>query len=50
MQHELQNVQLNKSISIFPQPVADSILQLKQEIAFTLMNHDPKMAGQKLIA
>jgi len=47
MQRELQSTDLSASISILPQPVANSVVQLKQEIASILLNHDPKKGWTK---
>lgn len=47
MQRELQNTDLSAPISVLSQYVADSIGQLKQEIASTLLNHDAKKGWTK---
>ncbi|MFC3907959.1 nitric-oxide reductase large subunit [Legionella dresdenensis] len=47
MQQALQQIQLTETTSILPDPVAESILQLKQEIAHTLLNHDPETGWTK---
>ncbi len=47
MQHELQQTDLSQKISIISQPVADSIQQLKTEIAQTLLNHDAETGWTK---
>jgi nitric oxide reductase subunit B len=50
MQRELQSTDLSAPICVLSASVSDSIVQLKQEIASTLLNHDAKKVGQKPIA
>ncbi|WP_454780447.1 nitric-oxide reductase large subunit [Legionella sp. WA2022007384] len=47
MQRDLQQTDLSEPTSMLSQPVADAILQLRNQISQTLLNHDPEAGWTK---
>ncbi|QMT59463.1 nitric-oxide reductase large subunit [Legionella sp. PC997] len=47
MQRDLQQTDLSQPISMLSQPVADAIVQLRNQISQTLLNHDPETGWTK---
>ncbi|AWN73577.1 cbb3-type cytochrome c oxidase subunit I [Legionella anisa] len=47
MQQDLQQIDLSQQISILSQPIADAIVQLRQQISQNLLNHDPETGWTK---